>query len=195
MVDDLLSRRGLRDASTIHLVTPMPMPIPISRRTSDAIIKILEDHGIEYWPSSMVTHLDPTTHVAHLADGRELPYDLFLGIPVHCAPAVVADTRARRGRLDPGRPRNVRDPLPGRLRRRRRHERAGAPSRRHRRRRGGDGRRGAHRADHRAGPRRRPMTGSRPATSSSATTSSVASTSTSSRTTPRSRSSPLPTRS
>ena len=92
MVDDLLSRRGLRDGSTIHLVTPMPMPIPISRRTSDAIIKILEDHGIEYWPSSMVTHLDPATHVAHLADGRELPYDLFLGIPVHCAPAVVAES-------------------------------------------------------------------------------------------------------
>jgi sulfide:quinone oxidoreductase len=38
----------------------------------------------------MVTRLDPATHVAHLADGRELPYDLFLGIPVHCAPPVVA---------------------------------------------------------------------------------------------------------
>jgi sulfide:quinone oxidoreductase len=50
MVHDLLERRGIRDASTIHLVTPMPMPIPISRRTSDAILKILADHGIEYWP-------------------------------------------------------------------------------------------------------------------------------------------------
>jgi sulfide:quinone oxidoreductase len=90
MVNDLLVRRGLRDASTIHLVTPMPMPIPISRKTSDAIIAILEDHGVEYWPGSLVTHLDPDAHVAHLADGRELPYDLFLGIPVHCAPPVVA---------------------------------------------------------------------------------------------------------
>ncbi len=92
MVHDLLSKRGLREASTIHLVTPMPMPIPISRKTSDAIIAILEEHGIEYWPQSRVTHLDPQTHTAHLADGRELPYDLFLGIPVHCAPAVVADS-------------------------------------------------------------------------------------------------------
>ncbi len=92
MVHDLLERRGLREASTIHLVTPMPMPIPISKRTSDAIIKILEEHGIEYWPQSLVTHLDPRTHVAHLGDGRQLPYDLFLGIPVHCAPAVVADS-------------------------------------------------------------------------------------------------------
>jgi sulfide:quinone oxidoreductase len=92
MVNDLLVRRGLRDASTIHLVTPMPMPIPISTKTSKALVTILEEHGIEFWPSSLVTHLDAETHVAHLADGRELPYDLFLGIPVHCAPAVVAES-------------------------------------------------------------------------------------------------------
>ena len=31
MVHDFLRARGLRDASTIHLVTRMPMPIPISK--------------------------------------------------------------------------------------------------------------------------------------------------------------------
>ncbi len=35
LVDAHLARRGLRAASTIHLVSPMPMPIPISKRTSD----------------------------------------------------------------------------------------------------------------------------------------------------------------
>jgi sulfide:quinone oxidoreductase len=90
LLHDYLARRGLRESSSIHLVSPMPMPIPISKKTSAAIVKILEEHGIEYWPSSMVTRLDPQSHVAHLSDGRELPYDLFLGIPVHCAPEVVA---------------------------------------------------------------------------------------------------------
>jgi len=89
LVHDYLSRRGLRESSTIHLVSPMPMPIPISKRTSSAIVTILEEHGIEYWPSTKVTRLDSEHHLAHLDDGRELPYDLFLGIPVHCAPAVV----------------------------------------------------------------------------------------------------------
>jgi len=74
----------------LTVVSPMPMPIPISKRTSSAIVAILEEHGIEYWPSSRVTRLDPERHVAHLDDGRQLPYDLFLGIPVHCAPEVVA---------------------------------------------------------------------------------------------------------
>jgi len=89
LLHDYLVRRGLRNSSTIHLVSPMPMPIPISKRTSAAIVTILEEHGIEYWPSTRVTGLDAEHHVAHLDDGRQLPYDLFLGIPVHCAPAVV----------------------------------------------------------------------------------------------------------
>jgi len=89
MVDGYLSRRGLRESSTIQLISPLPMPIPISKKTSDAIAGILEDHGIVYSPSTRVTRLDPLTHKAHLTDGRELPYDLFLAIPVHCAPEVV----------------------------------------------------------------------------------------------------------
>jgi sulfide:quinone oxidoreductase len=66
------------------------MPIPISKKTSAAIVAILAEHSIDYWPSSRVIRLDPQSHVAHLEDGRALPYDLFLGIPVHCAPPVVA---------------------------------------------------------------------------------------------------------
>jgi sulfide:quinone oxidoreductase len=90
LLHDYLLRRGLRDTSTLHLVSPLPMPIPISRKTSAAIEAILANHGVEYSPSSMVTRLDPARHVAHLKDGRELPYDLFLGIPVHRAPEVVS---------------------------------------------------------------------------------------------------------
>jgi sulfide:quinone oxidoreductase len=89
LLHDYLSRRGIREASSIHLISPLPMPIPISKKTSDAIVAILRDHGIEYSPSTRVTRLEPETHVAHLTDGREIPYDMFLGIPVHCAPQVV----------------------------------------------------------------------------------------------------------
>ena len=86
----ILAQRGLRESSTIHLVSPMPAPIPISQKTSAALTAILEEHGVEYWPGSKVVRLDPADHVAHVDDGRVLPYDLFLGIPVHCAPEVVA---------------------------------------------------------------------------------------------------------
>ena len=36
--------------------------------------------------------LDPQEKVAHLRDGRQVPFDLFLGVPVHRAPSVVVDS-------------------------------------------------------------------------------------------------------
>ena len=57
------------------------------------------------------------------ADGGELPYDLFLGVPVHRAPAGRGGVGPGRRRLDPGRPADARDVVPRRLRRRRRHQR------------------------------------------------------------------------
>ena len=90
LTHDYLQQAGVRQDSTIHLTSPLPMPIPISKPTSEVIVSLLEAAGIEYWPGSLVTRLDPTAHVAHFADGRTLDYDLFLGIPVHCAPEVVA---------------------------------------------------------------------------------------------------------
>jgi sulfide:quinone oxidoreductase len=89
LLNDYLSRRGIRESSSIHLISPLPRPIPISVNTSDAIEAILRDHGIDYSPSTTVIRLDPQTHVAHLTDDRQIPYDLFLGIPVHRAPEVV----------------------------------------------------------------------------------------------------------
>jgi sulfide:quinone oxidoreductase len=92
MLHDLLTRRGLREGASIHLLSPMSSPIPISTETSAAIVSMLEERGVEYWPQSLVTHLDIEAKVAHLADGRTVPYDLFLGIPVHCAPPVAVDS-------------------------------------------------------------------------------------------------------
>lgn len=92
MLHDHLSARGVRDAVTIHLINPLGSPIPVSEETSSAIVSLLAERGIEHWPSAQVQRLDPAAKVAHLADGRSLPYDLFLGVPVHRAPAVVVDS-------------------------------------------------------------------------------------------------------
>ena len=89
LVHEHLSRRGLREQSTIHLTSPLPMPIPISKKTSTALLAILDEAGVEYSFGSMVGRIDPDARMAHLTDGRQLSYDLFLGVPVHCAPEVV----------------------------------------------------------------------------------------------------------
>ena len=90
MLHDFLTERGVRGATTIKVLSPMGMPIPISPEASAGILEGLEARGIEFWPESVVTSLDPDTQVASLRDGRSISYDLFLGIPVHRAPDVVA---------------------------------------------------------------------------------------------------------
>jgi sulfide:quinone oxidoreductase len=92
MLHDLLVTRGKRDATTIKVLSPMAVPIPISAEASAGLLSALEERGIEFWPESVVTSLDPASKTATLRDGRTISYDLFLGVPVHRAPAVVEES-------------------------------------------------------------------------------------------------------
>jgi len=92
MLHQSLVDRGVRDATTIKVMTPMAMPIPISEEASAGIVAGLEERGIEFFPQTVVTSLDPATHQATLRDGRAVNYDLFLGVPVHRAPVVVEES-------------------------------------------------------------------------------------------------------
>jgi sulfide:quinone oxidoreductase len=88
LLHDHFVGRGIRDATRICVITPMDSPIPVSSETSETIVRALTERDIGYLPGRRVTGLDPGAHVARLNAG-ELPYDLFIGIPVHRAPAVV----------------------------------------------------------------------------------------------------------
>jgi sulfide:quinone oxidoreductase len=89
MLHDFLSERGLRERSEISLVMPLPVPIPPSKQASEALLGAFAERDIHWRPSSLIVSLDPSTHVAAIADGSEIAYDLFLGVPVHVAPDVV----------------------------------------------------------------------------------------------------------
>jgi sulfide:quinone oxidoreductase len=92
MLHDYLVERGRRDASQISLVMPLGVPIPPSPAASQALLAAFEERGISWHPERLVRGLDPERRVAILADGDELPFDLFLGVPVHRVPAVVAES-------------------------------------------------------------------------------------------------------
>jgi sulfide:quinone oxidoreductase len=92
LVAEHLEARGLRERSEVALVMPMGVPIPPSPAASAALLAAFEERGIAWHGDAQVRELDPTRHVVVLADGRELPYDLFLGVPVHRVPEVVADS-------------------------------------------------------------------------------------------------------
>ena len=89
LLDEYLRERDVRDDVTIQVVMPFGVPIPPSPDTSAAILAKFAERGIEFVPGHKVTALDPTAHEAVLDDDTRLPFDLFLGIPVHRAPAAV----------------------------------------------------------------------------------------------------------
>jgi sulfide:quinone oxidoreductase len=92
MLHDYLLDRGLRDKSEISLVMPLGVPIPPSPAASQALLAAFAERGINWYPERLVRSLDAQRRVAVLADGEELPFDLFLGVPVHRVPAVVAES-------------------------------------------------------------------------------------------------------
>jgi sulfide:quinone oxidoreductase len=89
LMHDYLTERGYRDGSEIALVMPLGVPIPPSPEASQALLAAFAERGIDWRPDRLVRELNPARKVAMISDGSEMPYDLFLGIPVHRAPAVV----------------------------------------------------------------------------------------------------------
>ena len=92
LVHDYLTERGLREGSEVSLVMPLPVPIPPSPDASAALITAFAERGIHWHPNQLVRALDPERKTVMLADGGEMPYDLFLGVPVHRAPSVVQES-------------------------------------------------------------------------------------------------------
>jgi sulfide:quinone oxidoreductase len=69
---------------------PFGLPIPPSPETSRALLSAFAERDITFVPGRLVRALDPGRHVAILDDDSEMPYDLFLGVPKHVVPEVVA---------------------------------------------------------------------------------------------------------
>jgi sulfide:quinone oxidoreductase len=92
LVHDMLSERGLMESSSVALVVPMGVPIPPSPEASQVLLRTFAERGIEWHPNQLVRSLDARRKVAVMADGTELGFDLFLGVPVHRVPSVVTDS-------------------------------------------------------------------------------------------------------
>jgi sulfide:quinone oxidoreductase len=92
LLHDHFVERGLRDAVEIRVAGPMAAPVPITKEVSQNFLDALGERGIEYIPNQHIAELDRQENEARLADGGSIPYDLFVGIPVHRAPQVVLDS-------------------------------------------------------------------------------------------------------
>lgn len=92
MMHDYLLKRGLREVSQITLVIPLPAPVPPSPDTSAALLEEFAARNITFMPKRAVASVNGPGRSITLDDGTELPCDLLLGVPRHCAPQVLVDS-------------------------------------------------------------------------------------------------------
>lgn len=86
LLHEYFTQRGIRASVQMTSTFPMQRPVPVTGEVSQMFRDALAERGIEERPQHLVTSIDPATRTAHLADGETLPYDLFVGIPIHRAP-------------------------------------------------------------------------------------------------------------
>ena len=87
----LSDRPRLARGDRISLAMPFGMPIPPRRRHRGRSSRVRgARHHVRQGQPRLA--LDPGRKVAVLSDGTEMPYALFLGVPVHRVPQVVVDS-------------------------------------------------------------------------------------------------------
>jgi len=92
MMHDYLTTRGIRSACEITLILPLEVPIPPSPETSRALLAAFAERDIAFVADREMRKVDTQRQVVTLDDGREFPYDLFLGVPAIRAPKVLEDS-------------------------------------------------------------------------------------------------------
>ena len=86
MLDEHFKQQGVRDAVEMTTTFPMARPVPVTGEVSEMFREGLAARGVTELAEHLVTGIDPAARTAQLASGETLPYDLFVGIPIHRAP-------------------------------------------------------------------------------------------------------------
>jgi sulfide:quinone oxidoreductase len=90
LLHEHFTRQGIRGDVEMAMAFPMQRPVPVTGEVSQMFRDGLAERGIEELPQHLVTSIDPAAREACLTTGETLPYDLFVGIPVHRAPDPLA---------------------------------------------------------------------------------------------------------
>lgn len=86
---DYLVRQGTRKDVSIRVLSPAPVPLPVSPLGSERLLSLMRERGIFFTPGALVTALEPAKKMALLKTGERFAYALFMGVPVHRVPMAV----------------------------------------------------------------------------------------------------------
>jgi sulfide:quinone oxidoreductase len=113
LLHEHFTQQGIRDSVEMATTFPMARPVPVTGEVSQMFREGLASRGVTELAEHLVTGIDPATRTAQLASGETLPYDMFVGIPIHRAPAVLADSGLVENNWVPVDQSNLRTRFPG----------------------------------------------------------------------------------
>ena len=112
MMHDYLTTRGIRSACEITLILPLEVPIPPSPETSRALLAAFAERNITFVADREMRSVDTQRRAVTLDDGREFPYDLFLGVPAIRAPKLLEDSGMTEDKYVPVKPKTLETRFP-----------------------------------------------------------------------------------
>lgn len=93
IVDELLCKRGIRDAVEIAVTTPQPMTLPAAGPdASRYVADHLGNHGVQLLAGQPVVSVSGNARQITFGDGSTLDYSVLLGVPANVAPSVVRES-------------------------------------------------------------------------------------------------------
>jgi sulfide:quinone oxidoreductase len=113
MLHEHFTQQGIRETVEMTTTFPMARPVPVTGEVSQMFREGLAARGVTELPEHLVTGIDPASRTAQLASGQTLSYDLFIGIPIHRAPAVLAGSGLVENNWVPVDQSNLRTQFPG----------------------------------------------------------------------------------
>src|ERR1043166_9982133 len=112
MIHDYLTARGIRNACEITLILPLEVPVPPSPETSRALLDAFAERNITFVGDREMRSVDTQRRLVTLDDGRQFPYDLFLGVPAIRAPKMLEDSGLTEDGYVPVKPRTLETRFP-----------------------------------------------------------------------------------
>jgi sulfide:quinone oxidoreductase len=90
-IEDLLTKRGIRDKTEITYLSPINRVFTIES-VSEFVAPMLEERGVKYETFFNVESIDPATKVVTSLEGDEISYDLLVLVPPHRGAKIVMDS-------------------------------------------------------------------------------------------------------
>jgi sulfide:quinone oxidoreductase len=93
LIDEMLRQQGRRDRVELAAYTVQPSPLPVAgEEASKRVSAALRERGIELYPEHKLAGIDVSGGTADFGENGTVAFDVFLGVPRHVPPRVVADS-------------------------------------------------------------------------------------------------------